>query len=152
MEVANEVNALRSDGFGGSPLSEQPARTHREGVASEVAATARPASDDPVVRRLADDGLYLGLTAWTDPSLVGALYAPTATTAEQRLRFYASRYPITEVDSTFYHPLAGRTAATWVARTPPGFLFDVKAFRLLTQHPTPPSGLWRDLRDTLSPE
>ena len=110
------------------------------------------ASDDPVVRRLADDGLYLGLTAWTDPSLVGALYPPTATTAEQRLRFYASRYPITEVDSTFYHPLAGRTAATWVARTPPGFLFDVKAFRLLTQHPTPPSGLWRDLRDTLSPE
>ena len=39
MEVANEVNTLRSDGLVGSPLSEQHAGAHREGVASEVAAT-----------------------------------------------------------------------------------------------------------------
>jgi len=56
------------------------------------------------------------------------------------------------VDSTFYHPPARRTAALWVARTPPGFLFDVKAFRLLTQHPTPPSALRRDLREALPDE
>jgi uncharacterized protein YecE (DUF72 family) len=123
-------------------------------MASEVRTPYRAAVDDPVVRRLAEDGVYIGITAWTEPSLVefGEFYPPTATTAEERLRFYASRYPITQVDSTFYHPPAERTAATWAARSPPGFVFDVKAFRLLTQHPTPPSELWRDLREALPAE
>ncbi len=62
------------------------------------------------------------------------------------MQVYALRYPITEVDSTFYRPPPERTAAGWAERTPSGFVFDVKAFRLLTQHPTPPSVLWRDLR------
>jgi uncharacterized protein YecE (DUF72 family) len=113
---------------------------------------SRVATDDPVVRRLANDGILMGLTAWTQHSLVGHLYPPTVRTAEQRLRFYARRYPITEVDSTFYRPLAERTAALWVARTSTGFTFDLKAFRLLTHHPTPPSTLWRDVRASLAPE
>jgi uncharacterized protein YecE (DUF72 family) len=113
---------------------------------------AHVAADDPVVRRLANDGLLVGLAAWTQPSLVGHLYPPTVTTAEQRLRFYASRYPITEVDSTFYRPLPERSAALWVARTPAGFTFDVKALRLLTHHPTPASTLWRDVRASLPAE
>jgi uncharacterized protein YecE (DUF72 family) len=37
----------------------------------------------------------------------------------------------------------------WAERTPHGFVFDLKAFRLLTQHPTPPGALWPDLRDAL---
>jgi hypothetical protein len=36
-----------------------------------------------------------------------------------------------------YYPPAGRTTALWAGRTPPGFVFDVKAFRLLIQHPAP---------------
>jgi uncharacterized protein YecE (DUF72 family) len=36
-----------------------------------------------------------------------------------------------------------------VERTPDEFTFDVKAFRLLTQHPTPPSALPKDLRESL---
>jgi uncharacterized protein YecE (DUF72 family) len=117
-------------------------------------AQLRAAAHDPVIRALADDGLFIGITAWSEPSLVnsGELYPPTVKTAEERLRFYAARYPITEVDSTFYRPLAERTAALWAARTPPGFLFDVKAFRLLTHHPTPPAELWRDLREALPAE
>jgi uncharacterized protein YecE (DUF72 family) len=120
-------------------------------MAPDVPAPSLAAADDPVVRRLADDGLCLGITAWTEPSLVESseLYPPTVTTVEQRLWVYASRYPITQVDSTFYHPPAERTAALWTARTPSGFLFDVKAFRLLTHHPTPPSELWPDLREAL---
>jgi uncharacterized protein YecE (DUF72 family) len=114
----------------------------------------RAAADDPVIRALADDGLYIGITAWSEPSLVdsGQLYPPSVRTAEERLRFYAAHYPITEVDSTFYRPLAARTATLWTARTPPGFLFDVKAFRLLTHHPTPPEELWRDMREALPAE
>jgi uncharacterized protein YecE (DUF72 family) len=75
-----------------------------------------------------------GVTAWTEPSLAesGALYPPGVATAEERLRYYAARFPVTEVDASFYRPLAERTAALWAARTPPGLLFGVKAFRLLT--------------------
>jgi uncharacterized protein YecE (DUF72 family) len=117
-----------------------------------TATAPSPAAANPIVRQLANEGLFIGLTAWTQPSLARHLYPPTIKTAEERLHFYSSRFPLTEVDATFYRPLAERTAALWVARTPPGFVIDVKAFRLLTQHPTPPSQLWRDLRDELPPE
>src|SRR5450755_1584135 len=35
-------------------------------------------------------------------------------------------------------------------RRPDGFRFDVKAYSLLTGHPTKPQGLWKDLREGLS--
>ena len=34
-------------------------------------------------------------------------------------------------------------------RTPAHFTFDIKAFRLLTQHPTPPRSLWKNFREKL---
>jgi uncharacterized protein YecE (DUF72 family) len=107
-----------------------------------------------VLRSLADRGLYIGVAAWTDRSLVesGELYPPTTTSAEERLRFYAAHFPITEVDSTFYRPPTQRNSELWTERTPPDFQFDVKAFRLLTWHPTPTSQLWPDLRAALPPE
>lgn len=100
---------------------------------------------------LARRGVYVGITAWTEPSLVASqeFYPPEVTTAEQRLRYYATRFPIAEVDSTFYWPASESTAQLWVQRTPTDFVFNVKAFRLLTHHPTPPSSLWRDVRDAL---
>jgi uncharacterized protein YecE (DUF72 family) len=39
-----------------------------------------------------------------------------------------------------------------VERTPADFTFDVKAFRLLTQHPTPLRSLWKDLRERVPSE
>jgi uncharacterized protein YecE (DUF72 family) len=111
----------------------------------------RAAAADPIIGHLADQGLYVGITAWTERTLIesGELYPPDVKSAKDRLRFYATRYPITEVDSTFYHPPTEQVSSLWAQRTPPGFLFDVKAFRLLTEHPTPPDALWRDLREAL---
>jgi uncharacterized protein YecE (DUF72 family) len=40
----------------------------------------------------------------------------------------------------------------WAQRTPDGFRFDVKAYSLLTGHPTRLGSLWRDLREGLDPE
>jgi uncharacterized protein YecE (DUF72 family) len=37
--------------------------------------------------------------------------------------------------------------AAWIEATPPGFVFDVKAFSLLTQHPTTLGSLPRDMRE-----
>ncbi len=105
-------------------------------------------------RDLALRGLYLGTASWTDPTLVesGRFYPSKDMTAEERLRFYAERFPLVEVDSTYYAPPSERLAGLWVTRTPADFVFDVKAFRLLTQHPTPPSSLWKDLRDEVPTE
>ena len=72
--------------------------------------------------------------------------------AEERLRFYASRFPLTEIDSTYYAPPAEPQTRLWAERTPEGFRFDVKAYSLLTGHPTRPRTLWADLRDELPRE
>jgi uncharacterized protein YecE (DUF72 family) len=70
-------------------------------------------------------------------------------TAEERLKFYASRFPIVEADSTYYFPPSPQLTRSWVERTPADFTMNVKAYSLMTGHPTKPSSLWRDLRDEL---
>lgn len=98
--------------------------------------------------------MLTGSCSWTDKTLVqDADWYPRRTmTAEERLRFYASQFPLTEIDSTYYAPPAEQQAALWAERTPPGFRFDVKAYSLLTGHPTRPRSLWSDLREQLDPE
>src|SRR5205085_12100752 len=43
-------------------------------------------------------------------------------------------------------------ARLWAERTPDGFRFDVKAYSLLTGHPTRPRSLWKDIREQLPPD
>ena len=95
-----------------------------------------------------------GSCSWTDKTLVedADWYPRKSMSAEERLRYYASRFPLTEIDSTYYAPPAERQVALWAERTPEGFRFDVKAYSLLTGHPTRPRSLWRDLREGLDPE
>ena len=92
----------------------------------------------------------VGISSWTEPTLVkSGWYPPDATTAEDRLRYYASKFPVVEVDSTFYAIPNERTAELWVERTPKDFTFNAKAYALLTQHPTPAARLPKDLREKL---
>ena len=103
---------------------------------------------------LAGRGLLIGTCSWTDPTLTGntSFYPRKEMTAEERLRHYADHFPIAEVDSTYYAPPSEMTAGLWVDRTPDGFTFDIKAFRLMTQHPTPLSSLWKDFREKIPEE
>ena len=55
-------------------------------------------------------------------------------TAEARLRFYASVFDTVEVNASYYAIPAARATSRWVERTPPGFLFHVKAFAPMTGH------------------
>ena len=98
--------------------------------------------------------IKIGTCSWTDPTLTDNtnFYPDTGMSAEERLGFYAAHFPIVEVDATYYAPPSERVAGLWVERTPPGFTFDVKAFRLLTQHPTPPKALWKEFRESLPGE
>jgi uncharacterized protein YecE (DUF72 family) len=91
--------------------------------------------------------IRVGTASWTDKTLLASGWYPAdATSAEARLRYYATQFPVVEVDSTYYTPPNEANSERWVARTPAGFRFDVKAFSLLTQHPTRPAALYKDLR------
>src|SRR5687768_14863605 len=93
-------------------------------------------------------GDILAATAsWTDKSLLQSGWYPKgADSAEERLRFYAEHFPLVEVDSTYYFPPSEKNSELWVERTPKDFTFNIKAFSLLTQHPTKPQALYEDLR------
>jgi uncharacterized protein YecE (DUF72 family) len=95
--------------------------------------------------------ILVGISSWTEPTLIagGKFYAPSAKSAEARLRYYASQFPIVEVDSTYYGLPAETTSGLWVNRTPDRFIFNIKAFRLFTHHPTMPGVLPKDIRDRL---
>ncbi|MDN3022027.1 DUF72 domain-containing protein [Streptomyces sp. S.PB5] len=81
--------------------------------------------------------IRVGTCSWTDRALTGSgWYPPGRRDAEGRLRHYAGRFPVVEVDSSYYALPSPRTSLLWAERTPPGFVFDVKAFSLLTGHPT----------------
>ena len=98
--------------------------------------------------------ILIGTSSWTDPTLVkeGHFYPPGAKTAEARLRFYASKFPLVEVDSTYYFPPSERNAVLWIERTPANFTFNIKAYSLLTNHPTRPDSIYADIRESLAPE
>ncbi|HEV2257066.1 MAG TPA: DUF72 domain-containing protein [Streptosporangiaceae bacterium] len=92
--------------------------------------------------------ILVGTASWTDKTLIASgWYPPEADTPEKRLRFYARNFPLVEVDATYYALPAEQTAASWAERTPAGFTFNVKAFSLFTQHPTPAKALPADLRE-----
>ncbi|MGC4806341.1 DUF72 domain-containing protein [Micromonospora sp. DT233] len=91
--------------------------------------------------------IKVGTASWTDRTLLDSGWYPaTADTPEKRLAYYAKQFPLVEVDATYYAPPAERTARLWAERTPAGFTFNIKAFSLLTGHPTRVSALYSDLR------
>jgi uncharacterized protein YecE (DUF72 family) len=96
--------------------------------------------------------ILVGTASWTDKTLIdsGRFYPPDAKTPEARLRHYAAHFPLVEVDSSYYALPARRTAEAWAERTPAGFAFDVKAFRLFTGHGASASALPKDLRAALA--
>ena len=95
--------------------------------------------------------ILVGVASWTDPSMTapGVFYPEGVSTPEARLRYYADRYPIVEVDSTYYAIPARRMAELWTARTPDGFTFDVKAHALMTGQPSEVTRLPKELRAAL---
>src|SRR5689334_19580718 len=95
--------------------------------------------------------ILVGTSSWTDKTLIesGKFYPKTATTPEDRLRYYASQFPIVEVDSSYYGIPSIENAQRWVERTPTGFVFNIKTYRLFTRHQTPVISLGKEIRENL---
>lgn len=91
--------------------------------------------------------ILCGSAGWTDKTLIACkrFYPRGCSSAEARLRFYASQFPLVEVDSSYYGMPSAANSALWVERTPPDFTFNVKAFRLFTGHQTGREALPKDI-------
>ena len=121
-------------------------------LANERADAHATAAREPL--RIGDATVRIGTASWTDPTMTapGVFYPPDATSAEDRLVYYANQFPIVEVDSTYYALPARRTGELWLERTPPDFVFDIKAHALMTGQPSEVSRLPKDIRESLPPE
>jgi uncharacterized protein YecE (DUF72 family) len=119
------------------------------GERGEAHATA---AREPI--RLNGSRIRIGTASWTDPTMTapGVFYPPDATTAEERLVYYADQFPLVEVDATYYGLPARRQGELWMERTPPEFTFDIKAHALMTGQPSEPKRLPKDLREALPAE
>ncbi len=97
--------------------------------------------------------IQVGTASWTDKSLIQSkrFYPRGCSTAEDRLRFYASCFPMVEVDSSYYAMPSAKNSQLWADRTPDNFRFNVKAFRLFTGHQTPQIALPKDIAEELAP-
>jgi uncharacterized protein YecE (DUF72 family) len=82
--------------------------------------------------------ILCGTAGWADKSLIACkrFYPRGCSSAQSRLAYYASIFPLVEVDSSYYALPSRTNSELWVERTPERFVFNVKAFRLLTGHQT----------------
>jgi uncharacterized protein YecE (DUF72 family) len=106
------------------------------------------------VLHVGDAEVRVGTCSWTDKTLIkdAAWYPKKSMSAAERLAFYAARFSVVEADSTYYRPPSPELTGGWAERTPDGFRMNVKAFSLMTGHPTKPESLWQDIRDAIEPE
>jgi uncharacterized protein YecE (DUF72 family) len=91
--------------------------------------------------------IRVGTCSWADESLSRWWYPRGIRTAEERLRYYAERFDTVELDASFYRLPEEEQVVKWVERTPPDFVFHVKAFGLMTRHPVRLEQLPPELRD-----
>lgn len=98
--------------------------------------------------------IRVGTCSWTESSLIasGAFYPRGAGTPKARLRYYARQFDTVEIESSYYQIPSVEMARAWADRTPPNFLFHVKAFGALTGHNIDARRLPEELRAMLPPE
>lgn len=96
--------------------------------------------------------ILVGTASWADPSLIKTkrFYPKDASKPEPMLRYYATRFPMVEVDSSSHALPSSTNAQKWAERTPNDFTFNIEAYRLLTGHQTPRVALPKDIQDALA--
>ncbi len=75
--------------------------------------------------------ILIGCSGWSYPDWEGVFY-PEGMNAGEYLEWYADRFPIVEVDSTFYRAPTARMVRGWRDRTPADFRFALKVPKVIT--------------------
>ena len=96
--------------------------------------------------------VHLGTCSFADEGLLKAWYPRGVSTSRARLRYYAERFDTTEVDSPYYHLPDPGVTRRWAERTPPEFVFHVKAHASMTWHQGEPTDdAFAEFRKALRP-
>jgi uncharacterized protein YecE (DUF72 family) len=74
---------------------------------------------------------YIGTSGWQYEDWRGVFY-PGDLPKGRWLEFYTTRFRTVELNNSFYHLPSEKAFTSWRDRTPPGFLFAVKASRFIT--------------------
>ncbi len=69
--------------------------------------------------------VLIGCSGWSYPDWSGPFY-PESTDPSDFLAYYADRFPVVEVDSSFYRPPTLKMVRGWYNRTPKDFKFALK--------------------------
>ncbi|MEO6808924.1 MAG: DUF72 domain-containing protein [Isosphaeraceae bacterium] len=75
--------------------------------------------------------ILIGCSGWSYADWEGPFY-PEGTASGEYLGYYADRFPIVEVDSTFYRPPTSKMVRGWCDRTPADFQFVPKVPKVIT--------------------
>ncbi len=73
----------------------------------------------------------IGTSGWSYPHWVGRFY-PEDWPKSKWFEFYVQKFPAVEVNATFYRTFKEQTYRNWRAKVPAGFLYVLKAPRLIT--------------------
>jgi uncharacterized protein YecE (DUF72 family) len=94
----------------------------------------------------------LGTCSFADEGLLKAWYPRGVSSPKARLGYYAERFDTVEVDSPFYHLPDPAVTGRWAQRTPPEFVFHVKAHASMTHHEeAEPERAFAEFRASLEP-
>lgn len=79
--------------------------------------------------------VYVGTCSWAEKTFVkSGFYPPGIRRSDERLRYYATRFPTVEIDASYFALLPPAYSRRWAEETPPGFIMHAKAFGLFTGH------------------
>jgi uncharacterized protein YecE (DUF72 family) len=75
--------------------------------------------------------IHIGLSGWSYKEWKGDFY-PSTLKSKDWLQFYAQKFDITEINSSFYRLPLKTTVESWAEKVPKGFLFCPKLNRYVT--------------------
>src|SRR5512136_2995851 len=73
----------------------------------------------------------IGTSGWTYDHWKGTFY-PDGLAKSRWFDYYAEQFPAVEVNATFYRRFADQTYVKWLERAPAGFIYVLKAPKLIT--------------------
>jgi len=77
--------------------------------------------------------VLIGCSGWAYRDWKGPFY-PADLKDKDRLAFYQSRFPTTEINASFYRMPSEAAVQGWAERAPPGFVYAWKASRFITHN------------------
>ena len=92
----------------------------------------------------------VGTSGYSFPDWVGNFY-PKGMKSGEFLSYYAERFPVVEINATYYRIPPPKTLEQMERKTPPGFSFIAKLHQSMTHEATNDAAVYRQFLDCLEP-